>query len=58
MYLGWAVLTPGYNGTWLNRAVILMVEMFAIVAVFGLELDKVFKRVPEWPKPARDCMPV
>jgi hypothetical protein len=54
---GWAWLVPGTTGTWLNRAVILMVEMFAIVALFGLELDKAFEREPEWARSVRDCVP-
>lgn len=57
VFFGWAWLVPGSNGTWLNRAVILMVEMFAIVALFGLELDKVFEREPEWAKAIRACVP-
>ena len=54
---GWAWLTPGITGTWLNRAVILMVEMFAIVALFGLELDKALRSEPEWTRSIRDCVP-
>jgi hypothetical protein len=54
---GWAWLVPGLTGTWLNRGVILMVEMFAIVALFGLELDKIIEREPEWTKVVRECVP-
>ena len=34
-----------------------MVEMFAIVALFGLELDKALEREPEWTKAVRECTP-
>ena len=57
VFFGWAWLVPGPTGTWLNRAVILMVEMFAIVALFGLELDKALEREPEWTRAIRDCVP-
>ena len=57
VFFGWAWLVPGVTGTWLNRAVILMVEMFAMVALFGLELDKAIKREPEWTTAIRDCVP-
>lgn len=57
VYFGWAWLMPGVTDTWLNRAVILMVEMFAVVALFGLELDKALEREPEWTKAIRDCVP-
>jgi len=48
---------PPGTGTWLNRAVILMVEMFAIVALFGAELDKLITREPDWTNAFRDCVP-
>ena len=57
VFFGWAWLVPGVTGTWLNRAVILMVEMFAMVALLGLELDKGREREPEWTKAIRDCAP-
>ena len=57
VFFGWAWLVPGVTGTWLNRAVILMVEMFAIVALFGLELDKLLAREPEWARAIRACVP-
>jgi hypothetical protein len=57
VFVGWAWLTPGVSGTWLNRAVILMVEMFAMIALLGLELDKGLEREPEWTKAIRDCAP-
>jgi len=55
--LGWSWLVPGLTGTWLNRAVILMVEMFGLMALYGLELDKLIKREPEWTAAIRECVP-
>ncbi len=48
VFLGWSYLTPGASGTWLNRAVILMTLMFMTVALFGLGLDKLMEREPDW----------
>jgi len=57
VFFGWSWLTPGANGAWLNRAVILMAEMFAIVGVFGAGLDKLIAREPDWTKAFRGCVP-
>ena len=57
VFLSWSLLVPRVNGTWLNRAVLLMSVMFAIVALFGLELGKVSERMPDWAKALRDCVP-
>jgi hypothetical protein len=57
VFLSWSFLTPGINGTWLNRAVTLMAVMFTIVALFGLGLDKLIERKPDWTKSFRDCVP-
>jgi hypothetical protein len=57
VFFGWSWLEPGASGTWLNRAVILMAEMFAIVGLFGAELDKLIEREPDWTKAFRDCVP-
>jgi hypothetical protein len=58
VFLSWSFLTPGVNGTWLNRAVILMAVMFTVVALFGFGLDKLVKRQPDWARSFRDCVPV
>ena len=55
--LGWAWLTPGISATWLNRSVILMVETFALTAIYGLFLDKVRSSQPEWTNSVRSCVP-
>jgi hypothetical protein len=55
--LGWSGLTPGVNGTWLNRGVILMTLTFAAVALVGIGLDKFFERRPDWSKAVHDCLP-
>ncbi len=57
VFFGWSWLVPGLSGTWLNRAVIVMVEMFGVVALFGLELDKALEREPDWTRSVRDCIP-
>lgn len=57
VFFGWSWLTPLVSGTWLNRAVILMAEMFAIVGLFGAGLDKWITREPEWTKAVRTCVP-
>src|SRR3989442_13252424 len=57
VFLGWSALTQGASGIWLNRAVILMTVMFATVALFGAELDKLLEREPDWTKAFRDCVP-
>ncbi len=54
---GWSLLTPGMNATWLNRSVILMLEAFGLVAVYGLFLHKVNVRFPDWTSSARACVP-
>ncbi len=57
VFFGWSWLTPGATGTWLNRAVILMAAMFAIVALFGGGFDKLLAREPDWTRAFRDCVP-
>jgi hypothetical protein len=57
VFFGWSFLTPGAGGTWLNRAVILMAAMFAIVGLFGAELDKLIEHEPDWTRAFRDCVP-
>jgi hypothetical protein len=57
VFMGWAFLTPGTTGTWLNRAVIVMILMFTTVALFGAGLSKFIEREPDWTKAFRDCVP-
>ena len=57
VFFGWSWLTPGAGGTWLNRAVILIAEMFAIIGLFGAELDKLIEKEPDWTKAFRDMVP-
>ncbi|HEX5883308.1 MAG TPA: hypothetical protein VFY67_02065 [Pyrinomonadaceae bacterium] len=54
---GWSWLAPGLNATWLNRSVILMLEAFGLVALYGLLLNKVNARFPNWTSSARACVP-
>jgi hypothetical protein len=57
VFLGWAWLVPGATGTWLNRAVILMVEMFAFLGLYAFGLNRALKQEPDWTKAARACIP-
>src|SRR6266540_1786601 len=57
VFFGWSFLTPGAGGTWLNRAVILMAAMFAIVGLFGGGFDRLLAREPDWTQAFRDCVP-
>src|SRR6185503_15266977 len=57
VFSGWAFLTPGATGTWLNRAVILLMLMFTTVALFGAGLSKLIEREPDWTRAFRDCVP-
>jgi hypothetical protein len=57
VFLGWSLLMPGDDGTWLNRAVILMILMFAAVALFGAALGKFVDRESDWAAAVHDCVP-
>ena len=54
---GWSWLTPGIDATWLNRSVILMLEAFGFIAIYGLLLDKVNRRWPDWTTAAKSFVP-
>ncbi len=55
--IGWALLVPGTTGTWFNRAVILMIEMFAFVGLYALVLNKALERKPDLTAAVRTCIP-
>jgi hypothetical protein len=57
VFVGWAFLSPGPSGTWLNRAVILMIVTFAVVGLFGGGLSKFVEREPDWTSAFRNCIP-
>jgi hypothetical protein len=57
VFFGWAWLVPGSTGTWLNRSVILMVESFAAIALYGLMLNKARAFSSDWTNSARACVP-
>jgi hypothetical protein len=60
VFFGWAWLVPGVTGTWLNRAVILMVSMLALVSIYGALSEKVSRAhavADEWVRAARSCVP-
>jgi len=54
---GWSWLTPGFNATWLNRSVILMLETFSLTALYGFALNEANARWPQWTNAARACVP-
>ena len=57
IFFGWAWLVPGSTGTWLNRSVILMVETFAAIALYGLMLNEARAFSSEWTNCARASVP-
>ena len=54
---GWSWLTPGINGTWLNRSVILMLAAFGLTALYALFLERVRNHWPDWSNAVRLSMP-
>ena len=54
---GWSWLTPGINGTWLNRSVILMVAGFGLTALYALFLERVRNHWPDWSNAVRFSVP-
>src|SRR6185503_15574926 len=53
----WSWLTPGFNATWLNRSVILMLTAFGFTALYSLLLDIAKKHFADWTNAARVCVP-
>jgi hypothetical protein len=54
---GWSWLTPGINGTWLNRSVILMLAAFGLTALYALFLEKARNTWPAWSNAVRFSVP-
>ena len=54
---GWSWLTPGINGTWLNRSVILMITAFGLTALYALFLERVRNQWPDWSNAVRFSVP-
>lgn len=54
VYFGWAWLAPHASGTWLNRAVVMMIVMFGLIALYGLGTEKNSLREAGWTQSARD----
>jgi hypothetical protein len=55
--LGWSWLTPGIDGRWLHRSVILMLVAFGLVALYALFVDKVKHFRPDWSNAIRFSVP-
>lgn len=54
---GWSWLTPGVNGTWLNRSVILMLAAFGFTALYALFLERIRELRPAWSNAVRFTIP-
>jgi hypothetical protein len=54
---GWSFLIPWVTGTWLNRAVILMVEMFFVTALYALFMNRAKESSPDWTSAFQKCVP-
>ncbi len=57
VFFGWSWLTPGINGTWLNRSVILMLAAFGLIALYALFLERVRDFRPDWSNAVRFSVP-
>lgn len=57
IFFGWSWLTTPETGTWLNRSVIVMLLAFGLTALYGLLLEKIKARAPEWTSAAQNCVP-
>lgn len=57
VYLGWSWLVPDLSGTWLNRAVVLMIVMFGMIALYGVGTDRAALRDSGWTREARGFIP-
>jgi hypothetical protein len=55
--LGWSWLTPGSDGRWLHRSVILMLVAFGLTALYALFVDKVKQIRREWSNSTRLSVP-
>jgi hypothetical protein len=56
--LGWAWLQPGITATWLNRAVVVMIVMFGMIALSGFGLDRGKLRDSDWLAGAQSLVPM
>ncbi len=54
---GWAWLDPDTTGNLLNRAVVVMTVLAAMIVVYGVGLAKLFPRETDWTAAARRAVP-
>jgi len=54
---GWAWLDPGTTGNVLNRAVVVMTVLAAMIVLYGVGLAKLLPRETEWTAAARRAVP-
>ena len=55
--LGWSWLAPGSTGTWLNRAVFVAAEAFALAGLISLCSDRTRAFQGDWFATLRSCVP-
>ncbi len=56
--IGWAWLQPGVTATWLNRAVVVMIVTFGMIALSGIGLDRGKLRDSDWLAAAQKLIPI
>jgi hypothetical protein len=57
VFCGWSVLSPSETGTWFNRAVITMVELFAVVGLYGSLFVRTSEGESDWRMAVQDTVP-
>jgi hypothetical protein len=56
VFFGWTWLVPGMSGTWLNRAVMLMIVMFGLIGLYGAGMDKKLLQESDWSRAAQSLI--
>jgi hypothetical protein len=57
VFLLWSWLVPGVNGTWLNRAVLVMIAMLGLIAADGIGSHRIFGDDESWKQAAKSIVP-
>jgi hypothetical protein len=55
--VAWSFLTPGVNGTWLNRSVILMVTTFSLTGIYAVWLNRMRLFSASWSNAVKSSVP-
>ncbi len=56
VYFGWSWLVPLQSGTWLNRAVVMMLVMFGLIVLYSIVTEKAFARESDWGQATRSLL--